>query len=54
MPSNPVKVTSLRKAMDRNDEAIKVLKRAIEINPRLENVQEAIDELEKESGGEDI
>ena len=42
------------KAMDRNDEAIKVLKRAIEINPRLENVQEAIDALEKESGGEDI
>lgn len=42
------------KAMDRNDEAIKVLKRAIEINPRLENVQEALDELEKESGGEDI
>jgi len=42
------------KAMDRNDEAIKVLKRAIEINPRLEDVQEALDELEKESGGEDI
>ena len=42
------------KAMDRNDEAIEVLKRAIEINPRLENVQEAIDELEKQSSGEDI
>jgi tetratricopeptide (TPR) repeat protein len=42
------------KAMDRNDEAIKVLKRAIEINPRLEDVEKAIDELEKESGGEDI
>jgi tetratricopeptide (TPR) repeat protein len=42
------------KAMDRNDEAITVLKRAIEINPRLENIQEAIVELEKQSGGEDI
>jgi tetratricopeptide (TPR) repeat protein len=42
------------KAMDRNEEAIKVLKRAIEINPRLENVQEAIDALEKASGGKDI
>jgi tetratricopeptide (TPR) repeat protein len=42
------------KAMDKNDEAIRVLKRAIEINPRLENVQDAIDELEKQSGAEDI
>ena len=42
------------KSMDRNDEAIRVLKRALEINPRLENVKEALDGLEKESGGEDI
>jgi tetratricopeptide (TPR) repeat protein len=42
------------KAMDRNDEAITVLKRAIEINPRLENVEDAIEELEKQSSGEDI
>ncbi len=42
------------RAMDQKQEAIRVLKRAIEINPRLDKVQEALDELEKESGGKDI
>jgi hypothetical protein len=31
-----------------------VFKRALEIDPRLDQVQEALDELEKEAGGKDI
>jgi tetratricopeptide (TPR) repeat protein len=42
------------KAMDRKEEAIRVFKRALEIDPRLDQVQEALDELEKEAGGKDI
>lgn len=42
------------RAMDRKEEAIKVLKRALEINPRLDKVQESLEQLEKEAGGEDI
>jgi len=41
-------------SMDRKQEAMRVLKRALEINPRLDNVQESLDRLEKEVGGEDI
>jgi len=42
------------RAMDRNEEAIRVLKRALEINPRLDNVQETLEQLEKETAGHDI
>ena len=42
------------RAMDRNVEAIRVLKRALEINPRLDNVQETLEQLEKETAGHDI
>ena len=41
-------------SIDRKQEAMRVLKRALEINPRLDKVQETLDELEKEAGGEDI
>jgi len=42
------------RSMDRKEEAIRVLKRALEINPRLDNVQETLEQLEKETAGEDI
>ena len=41
-------------AMDRNEEAVRVFRRALEINPRLEKVREALEELEKETGGRGI
>ena len=37
--------------LDRKAEAIRVFKRALEINPRLDKVREALDKLEKESAG---
>ena len=37
-------------AMDRKNEAIGVFKRALEINPQLDKVREALEELEKETG----
>ena len=42
------------KAMDRNAEAIRVLRRALEINPRLDQVRESLEELEKATEGNDI
>ena len=41
-------------AIDRKSEAIRVLKRALEINPRLDQVRETLEKLEKETAGEDI
>jgi tetratricopeptide (TPR) repeat protein len=41
-------------AMDRDAEAVRVLRRALEINPRLEKVKETLDQLEKETGGREI
>jgi tetratricopeptide (TPR) repeat protein len=41
-------------AIDRKPEAIRVLKRALEINPRLDQVRETLEKLEKETAGEDI
>jgi tetratricopeptide (TPR) repeat protein len=41
-------------AIDRKPEAIRVMKRALEINPRLDNVREALEKLEKETAGKDI
>jgi tetratricopeptide (TPR) repeat protein len=41
-------------AIDRKAEAIRVLKRALEINPRLDKVRETLEKLEKETAGEDI
>jgi tetratricopeptide (TPR) repeat protein len=41
-------------AIDRKAEAIRVMKRALEINPRLDNVREALEKLEKETAGKDI
>lgn len=41
-------------AMDRNDEAIRVYKRALEIDPRLDKVRESLKELEKTSEGSSI
>jgi tetratricopeptide (TPR) repeat protein len=41
-------------AMDRNEEAVRVLRRALEINPRLEKVRESLERLEKETAGDDI
>jgi tetratricopeptide (TPR) repeat protein len=41
-------------AMDKNDEAIRVLRRALEINPRLEDVKETLERIEKQATGEDI
>ena len=40
--------------MDRKNEAIEVFERALEINPRLDKVREALEELEKETAGDDI
>ena len=41
-------------AMDRNDEAIRVYKRALEIDPRLDKVRESLEALEKATKGSDI
>ena len=41
-------------AMDRTEEAIRVLRRALEINPRLDKVRESLEQLEKETDGSDI
>lgn len=41
-------------AMDRNDEAIRVYKRALEIDPRLDKVRESLKELEKSTEGSSI
>jgi tetratricopeptide (TPR) repeat protein len=41
-------------AMDRNDEAITVYKRALEIDPRLDKVRESLEALEKATKGSDI
>jgi tetratricopeptide (TPR) repeat protein len=41
-------------SLDRTPEAIRVFKRALEVNPRLEQVKETLEKLEKESAGSDI
>jgi hypothetical protein len=41
-------------AMDRNEEAIRVLRKALEINPRLDKVRETLERLEKDTDGDDI
>jgi len=41
-------------AMDRDDEAIRVYKRALEIDPRLDKVRESLEALEKAATGNDI
>ena len=41
-------------AMDKNEEAIRVYKRALEIDPRLDKVRESLEALEKETGGKGI
>jgi tetratricopeptide (TPR) repeat protein len=40
--------------LERKPEAITVYKRALEINPQLETVQKSLEELEKETAGQDI
>ena len=40
--------------MDRNEEAIRVYKRALEIDPRLDKVRESLEALEKETEGKGI
>jgi tetratricopeptide (TPR) repeat protein len=41
-------------AMDRNEEAIRAFKRALEVNPQLDKVRESLERLEKETAGDDI
>lgn len=41
-------------SMDRSKEAIRVLRRALEINPRLDKVRESLERLEKETAGKDV
>jgi len=41
-------------AMDRKNDAIQVFERALEINPQLDKVREALEELKKETAGDDI
>jgi tetratricopeptide (TPR) repeat protein len=41
-------------SMDRNAEAIRVYKRALEINPRLDKVRESLEALEKTAEGSSI
>jgi tetratricopeptide (TPR) repeat protein len=41
-------------SLDRNAEAIRVFKRALEINPRLDQVKDALEKLEKATAGSDI
>lgn len=45
---------TILKAMDRKPEAIRALRRALEIDPRLEDVRKTLDRLEKETAGQDI
>ncbi len=41
-------------AMDREEDAVRVLKRALEINPQLDKVRETLEKLEKETAGDAI
>lgn len=41
-------------AMDREEDAMRAYKRALEINPQLENVRESLERLEKETSGDAI
>ena len=41
-------------AMDRKNDAIQVFERALEVNPQLDKVREALEELKKETAGDDI
>jgi tetratricopeptide (TPR) repeat protein len=41
-------------AMDKKEEAIRVYRRALEIDPRLDKVRESLEALEKETGGQGI
>jgi tetratricopeptide (TPR) repeat protein len=41
-------------SLDRKDQAIEVYRRALEINPRLDNVRESLERLEKESADREI
>jgi tetratricopeptide (TPR) repeat protein len=41
-------------SLDRKDEAIEVFRRALEINPQLDNVRESLDRLEKENADREI
>lgn len=41
-------------ALDRNDQAEEVYRRALEINPRLDNVRQSLERLEKESTDREI
>jgi tetratricopeptide (TPR) repeat protein len=40
--------------MDRKEEAIRVFKRTLEINPHLDKVRESLERLEKETAGDSI
>jgi tetratricopeptide (TPR) repeat protein len=40
--------------LDRKEEAIEVFRRALEINPQLDKIREAMERLEKETAGQDI
>jgi len=41
-------------AMERKNDAIQVFERALEINPQLDKVREALEELKKDTAGDDI
>jgi tetratricopeptide (TPR) repeat protein len=41
-------------AMDRKHDAIEVFERALEINPQLDKVREAVEQLKKDTAGDDI
>ncbi len=41
-------------ALDRKEEAIRVFKRALEIDPRLDQVKKTLETLEKETAGSAI
>jgi tetratricopeptide (TPR) repeat protein len=41
-------------ALDRKEDAIRVFRRALEINPQLDKVRETLEQLEKETAGDDI
>ena len=45
---------TILQAMERKEEAVRVFKRALEINPRLESVRESLEKLEREVGGKEI
>jgi len=45
---------AILESLDRNEEAIRVFKRALEINPRLEQVKATLEKLEKEAAGSAI